>query len=289
MSTALVEVEEGSLRNRCLEGNQDISVLGKNEEDSQTFTGRPGSLAVITNLPPFRLQLANISTFCARHFSYLQSLFIPFCLQKCLPLVFSIQTMAPLETSQLRFLGEAANLLASESPATAAHLFSVHTKILHDELKPLNIRQQKHHCGGCGSIRQSKCSQVTQVKPKAKSRAASKLDTTSAGGATVYKCLRCNQRTINPRKRGTSKPLSKVSSRVSTATASPVPTTTTSIPAESSALQALPSSTEPAPTKTADNANSKKRAKTRKQGGLQALLASKKNTQPSLDLFDFLQ
>jgi hypothetical protein len=43
------------------------------------------------------------------------------------------------------------------------------------------------------------------------------------------------------------------------------------------------------PTKSADNQNSKKRAKARKQGGLQALLASKKSAQPSLDLFDFLQ
>ncbi|OQD90869.1 hypothetical protein PENANT_c001G11230 [Penicillium antarcticum] len=41
--------------------------------------------------------------------------------------------------------------------------------------------------------------------------------------------------------------------------------------------------------KSADNQSSKKRAKTRKQGGLQALMASKKSAQPSLDLFDFLQ
>lgn len=199
--------------------------------------------------------------------------------------------MAPLEAPQLLFLSEAANLLASQSPSTAAHLFSVHTHILHNELKPLNIRQQKHHCGGCGSIRQSKCSQVTQVKPKTKPRAKSKPDATSAGGATVYKCLRCNQRTIHPRKRINPKPLSKVSSRVSTSAASPVSTTTISTPVESSTLQALPpTGTEAAPLKTADNANSKKRAKARKQGGLQALLASKKNTtQPSLDLFDFLQ
>lgn len=192
--------------------------------------------------------------------------------------------MAPLEAPQLCFLSQAASLLASESPSTAAHLFSVHTKVLHDELRPLNTHQRKHHCGGCGSIRQSKCSQVTQVKPRAKSRSISKLDTAPAGGATVYKCLRCNQRTINPRKRMTSKPRSKVSSRVSTSTSSPVPA-----PPESSALQARPStSTESAPSKTEGNANSKKRAKTRKQGGLQALLASKKNPQPSLDLFDFL-
>jgi hypothetical protein len=48
-------------------------------------------------------------------------------------------------------------------------------------------------------------------------------------------------------------------------------------------------STQPQPAKAEDNAGSKKRAKARKQGGLQALLASKKSAQPSLDLLDFLQ
>lgn len=197
--------------------------------------------------------------------------------------------MAPLEAPQLCFLNEAANLLASESPSTAAHLLSVHTQILHHELRPLNTRQQKHHCGGCGSIRQSNWSRVTQIKPKANSRAKSKLDTTS-GGATVVKCLRCNQRTVNPRKRTAPKPGPKASSRVSTATASAIYSTAKSTPPAASTPQASPSeNAESALSKTVDNASSKKRAKARKQGGLQALLASKKSAQPSLDLFDFLQ
>ncbi|KAJ5159526.1 uncharacterized protein N7482_006530 [Penicillium canariense] len=199
--------------------------------------------------------------------------------------------MAPLEAPQLRFLSEAAALLAARSPSTAAHLFSAHTRILHDELRPLNSRQQKHHCGGCGSLRQPQGTRVTQVKPRAKTRVASKLGARSIGGATVYKCLRCNQRAINPRKGTAPKVSSKLSSRTLLATASTSPATPSSIPstsspAESSTPQAVPANTEPA--KTADNANSKKRAKARKQGGLQALLASKKNIQPSLDLLDFL-
>ncbi|KAJ5256891.1 hypothetical protein N7478_012995 [Penicillium angulare] len=68
-----------------------------------------------------------------------------------------------------------------------------------------------------------------------------------------------------------------------TEVASPAATATT--PTETSAQPSI--STNP-PVKT-DNVNSKKRAKARKQGGLQALLASKPKTQPSLDLFDFLQ
>ena len=198
--------------------------------------------------------------------------------------------MAPHEAPQLCFLNEAANLLVSQSPSTAAHLLSVHTQILHHELRPLNTRQQKHHCGGCGSIRQSNCSRVTQVKGKANSRAKSKLDTTSGGGATVVKCLRCNQRTVNPRRRTAPKPVPKASSRVSTATASSIYSTAKSTPAAASTPQASPSeNAESALSKAVDNASSKKRAKARKQGGLQALLASKMSAQPSLDLFDFLQ
>lgn len=198
--------------------------------------------------------------------------------------------MAPLEAPQLCFLNEAANLLASQSPSTAAHLLSVHTQILHHELRPLNTRQQKHHCGGCGSIRQSNWSRVIQVKLNANSRTKSKLDTTSGGGATVVKCLHCNQRTVNPHKRTAPKSVAKASSRMSTATASSFDSTAKSTPAAASTPQAsLSENAEPALSKTVDNASSKRRAKARKQGGLQALLASKKNSQPSLDLFDFLQ
>lgn len=57
-----MKLEERCLRKHRVEGNQDISVLGKNEEDIQSFTGGLRSLAVI-RIRPFRLQLANISTF----------------------------------------------------------------------------------------------------------------------------------------------------------------------------------------------------------------------------------
>lgn len=183
------------------------------------------------------------------------------------------------------FLSNAADLLRRHSPSTSAHLLASHTQILHEDSKPLNVRQQRHHCGACGSIRQSQVAQLTQVKPRGKSRATK---SESSAGAKVYKCLRCHRRTVLPRK----KTSSKLPSRTPTATASPAPSTTLSNttsakppPQENPSSSAL----EPQPSKAAENANSKKRAKARKQGGLQALLASKQRTQPSLDLFDFLQ
>lgn len=193
--------------------------------------------------------------------------------------------MAPSEISRLGFLSNAADWLRVQSPSTSAHLLASQTQILHDDSKSLNVRQRRHHCGACGSIRQSEVTESIQVKLKGKSPASK---TESSTGAKVYKCLRCRRRTVLQRKRGNS----KHSSRNSTATALPV--TSTTLPKAASAQgpsQENPASAvrEPQTSKAAENANSKKRSKARKHGGLQALLASKQRTQPSLDLFDFLQ
>lgn len=192
--------------------------------------------------------------------------------------------MPPIENPRLRFLSDAAQLLTVHSPSTSAHLLAAHTQILHEDLKTLNVRQQKHHCGACGSIRQPQTSRITEVKSKGKSRACK----SESPGAKVYKCLRCHQRAVLPRKRTASKPLP----RTSTTTASPAVSRASS---ESTSLKApsqqdsLSAASDPQPDKAAENASSKKRAKARKQGSLQALLASKQPTQSSLDLFDFLQ
>lgn len=188
--------------------------------------------------------------------------------------------MAPMEVPQLHFLSETAEWLATRSPSTSAHLLGVHTRMLHEELKPLNTHQKKHHCA-CGSLRQSpKATKITRVQKKGKKKA------NSMGSATVYKCLRCRQRTVLSRQKSLSRP-SKASTHSTvpvTATASPIQISPT--PAETSASE---SSAPADPAKTAENVSSKKRAKSRKQGGLQALLAAKQKSQPSLDLFDFLQ
>lgn len=193
--------------------------------------------------------------------------------------------MPPIENPRLRFLSDAAQLLTVHSPSTSAHLLAAQTQILHEDFRPLNVRPQKHHCGACGSIRQPQTSRITEVKSKGKSR-VSKSEST--GGAKVYKCIRCRQRTVLPRKRTASKPLPRTSTTTTSPTLSRTLSEPTSIKAPSQ-QNSLSVASEPQPGKAAENASSKKRAKARKQGGLQALLASKQRTQPSLDLFDFLQ
>lgn len=161
--------------------------------------------------------------------------------------------------------------------STSAHLLAVHTRLLHEQSKSLNVLQKKDHCGGCGSIRNAQWSKVTKIKPK-KSKPLS--SGSASAGATVYKCLRCHQRTVLPQ-RNPGKPVSKPSSRAATVT-SPRGSTPVGVDVKGSTQ----ASTDP---KAGDNQSSKKRAKARKQGGLQALLASKQRAQPSLDLLDFLQ
>ena len=188
---------------------------------------------------------------------------------------------------RLNFLRDSASALGSSSPSTAAHLLTEHNRILHDGLRPLNQRQQEFSCGACGTIRKPETTKIIEIKKKKSKQHASRSD-----GATIYKCLCCHRRTVKSHEK---EPVRyKLPSRTATTTT----TTTTTEPPESTpgpsaektvSQQAVPE--QPA-NRTADNANSKKRAKTRKQGGLQALLASKQQSQPassSLDLFDFLQ
>lgn len=188
---------------------------------------------------------------------------------------------------RLNFLRDSASALGSSSPSTAAHLLTVHNRILHDGLRPLNQRQQEFSCGACGTIRKPETTKIIEIKKKKSKQHASRSD-----GVTIYKCLCCHRRTVKSHEK------EPVRSKLPSRTATTTTTTTTTEPPESTpgpsaaktvSQQAVPE--QPA-NRTADNANSKKRAKTRKQGGLQALLASKQQSQPassSLDLFDFLQ
>ncbi|KAJ5148143.1 hypothetical protein N7526_001495 [Penicillium atrosanguineum] len=100
--------------------------------------------------------------------------------------------MPPIESPHLRFLSDAALFLGSRSPSTSAHLLDAHTRVLHNDHKSLNVRQQKHHCGACGSLRKYQ-STLIDVKPRKKSAPGS--------GAKVYKCARCQQRTVIPSRR----------------------------------------------------------------------------------------
>ncbi|KAI9930506.1 hypothetical protein ASPWEDRAFT_171134 [Aspergillus wentii DTO 134E9] len=196
---------------------------------------------------------------------------------------------------QLNYLRDSANSLGSLSPSTAAYLHMVHNRILLDEFKPLNQRHQEFSCGACGSIRKPECTKTIEIKKKKTKRSNKPASSSSVSreGATVYKCLRCHRRTVKPHRKEAVR--SNTSSR-STAAASSTPdiqpsTSTAGTSAEKNLSQPASDVDATKVTKTVENASSKKRAKARKQGGLQALLASKQQSKSnsSLDLFDFMQ
>ncbi|KAB8238063.1 hypothetical protein BDV23DRAFT_181125 [Aspergillus alliaceus] len=181
---------------------------------------------------------------------------------------------------RLGFLKDAANSLELLSPSTAAHLMAVHNQIYFDELRPLRQRHQEASCGACGSIRKPEWTRTVHIKKKTTKRNSSLA---APDGATIYKCLRCRRRTVKPSRREPTR--LNAPPKVAAATDS----TPSTIPP---AVQySAPTEEKETTSKKADNANSKKRAKARKQGGLQALLASKQQSRSnsSLDLFDFLQ
>ncbi|KAL4949992.1 hypothetical protein BDW69DRAFT_65191 [Aspergillus filifer] len=179
-------------------------------------------------------------------------------------------------TPRLNFLKDSASSLNSTSPSTAAYLISAHNAIFHEDHKPLNQRLHDSFCGACGISRKNEWIKVASIKKNTQKRVTSSLAKgLTTEGATVYKCLRCRRRTVTQNR---------------------IPSKPAPIPVKSTASQ--PSAPTPdqvsTTSKAAENASSKKRAKARKQGGLQALLANKQSQgshsqSKSLDLFDFLQ
>lgn len=202
--------------------------------------------------------------------------------------------------SQLNFLRDSAQFLSSQSASTSAHLLAVHNRILYDQLRPLNFRQHEAICGACGSIRKPETSRKIEIKEKSiKSRGKKSSKVTKpiqpqngTEGAIVYKCLRCHKRAVQPiRKPAARKNIQAVSVAAAEPMLSSTAASTSRTPSQEAVAEAVTASTSNKA--TSENASSKKRAKARKQGGLQALLASKQRSQnqtsSSLDLFDFLQ
>lgn len=199
-------------------------------------------------------------------------------------------TMSASETSlRLNFLKQAAIHLSSQSPSIAAHLGDTHNRIVLADLKPLKPRHHENFCAACGSPRRPESSRVTKVQ---RNVAPSK---TPASSAVIYECLRCHKKAVKPVQQPNNRNPNPSNASAQTAAVAASP----SLPVQKSSTDASTTAapgTGPSPAvakSTLDNVSSKRRAKLRKQSGLQALLASKQRSQASssssLDLLDFLQ
>lgn len=208
--------------------------------------------------------------------------------------------------AKLNHLHESALLLAVTSPATSAFLGSQYLKVAdHTDLESRSSDSRNQgFCSACGNILIPgwSCQIIQQVAGHSKVRkSAEKRAGTTASAAnsisktTVYQCLRCNskirqsvQKSAKPR----SAPTKSAQVQMVLTPSSDLGTSSgTSAPATPQ-----PQATGP-PVSAAVNASSKKRARARKQGGLQAMLAkSKTETATSsagagfgLDLMDFMK
>lgn len=188
--------------------------------------------------------------------------------------------------SRLQFLKESADSLKLQSPSTSAHLMSVHNQIRWDGFSPLTSSQRQASCGACGSIRASGLAGSTDKGSHRKNQALGPED------GCIYECPRCHRRTFPVLRK--QKPLQK--SRTSTSTVKTPLTRPLPEPKDEGVsnhhLRETSASSDPKA--SGGNTSSKKRARVRKQQGLQALVAAGKQTSQtspsaSLDLFDFLQ
>ena len=198
--------------------------------------------------------------------------------------------------ARLRFLNDSAHLIAIGSPTTSAVLGSHYDKLLAENDLDLQASKKdqdsrrREVCGACGNLMIPgwSCHVVQEnIKPKEAQRAKkiSRKPTSKLGKAKVYSCLRCHRKTVQPVVARESKVLLK----------KPIVLKSQTIQHAASAAPASIAEYASATPKSA-NAGSKKRAKARKRGGLQAMLAKSK-TEPlgpslggfGLDLMDLMK
>ncbi|KAL2169309.1 hypothetical protein VTG60DRAFT_6243 [Thermothelomyces hinnuleus] len=200
-------------------------------------------------------------------------------------------------TAAISFLNDAGHLLAATCPEVSAYLMSKRNDLLFEHEQALSDKQRQHVCSCCGHIMLLGRGDVLQVK--------------AAGGQKASRKPRMVQG-VNDKDKGTPRKLHLQSGRgpVKTITCglcgrltniqlpAPSPIQRRKLMVEKGAkikgLGTTDKAQETQPSqKTASNASSKKRAKSRK-AGLQALLdqsSASRNSKPGLglSLADFLQ
>lgn len=219
----------------------------------------------------------------------------------------------------LSFLTDAAHLLLLASPETSAHLMSQRNSLMFNSGLDQSDVQRQHACGCCGHImiaghgdsfkmESGKMARRKKTAPSKKRKAEE--GPPRSGCRKTLTCGKCGRytriqlpppvRIARRRPNQTSKPTMVASASSITTTTTTTTTTTMKTTATATASARPPPLISPpgsssAPRTAASmsaNANSKKRAKNRKQG-LQALLqqsaSSKPQTGLGLSLADFMQ
>lgn len=198
--------------------------------------------------------------------------------------------------AKLRFLEASARHYASSAPETSAHLMAQRNIEAADNGLSPSRKQFNGSCKGCGSIllpgwtsRTSIVRKGGKVKVGAKKKPRSNAsDLARYLRVDCLICYRYEERPLKGLKPKSKHPL-QISSEQALIGSEPQETSTRIYDASTSSTDQVKASKPLAP-----NTNSKKRAKARKQGGLQAMLEkSKASTGPSsgfgLDLMDLMK
>lgn len=216
--------------------------------------------------------------------------------------------------ASLVFLTDAAHLLAAVSPETSAHLVAQRNTLMSSTGLVVSDAQRQHACTACGHIMvpghadvlrldAHKAALRRRTKPRLVPSNSKKSSARNPSGRKRIECTMCASYTdiaIPPAPKITRRrpaPVPAVSTSVnhsSRVTATPAAATTLSNASSAIATVAsIPlSNVVGGPPRASTNANSKKRAKSRKQG-LQALLQQSRSSTPQsglgLSLADFMK
>ena len=205
-----------------------------------------------------------------------------------------------ISNARLKFLNTSAHYYSTLAPASSAHLMlECMTVAAENESSPSSKTGLGTICGACGTIGiPGRTSQTTIVGPKRSKRISSnkknhlpkQIADNPLEKKVVMECLTCHRKTTTPlqpshghklRQRRSASAATASANKAAEHTPLNVPTTT----------NAASKSGKPNPE---NSSSSKKRAKTRKQGGLQAMLEKSKASASSasglgLDLMDFMK
>lgn len=187
----------------------------------------------------------------------------------------------PSLEARIRFLNDSARLFQTLAPSTSAHLMLERNNIVRENEKASSRLQLKDVCKACGTILiPDMTSKIEIIGPHVPKKRNASM-TSASVNAEKTECLVCRRvvRTRRPNANKAIKPLSSLGLSRG--------------PASNVDIQIRYAKTvieKPASV----NASSKKRARARKQGGLQALLERSKekdvnSSSSGLDLMDFMK
>jgi ribonuclease MRP protein subunit SNM1 len=202
--------------------------------------------------------------------------------------------VSPGISARLKYINDSAHLLAISAPGTSAYLMSRCNGLMFDNELEQSDAHKQHVCGACGNIMILGWTGTRQIESlkvqKGRRNARAMMQNTSSAQVktVVCTCERCGRRTRRSINTNIPRSLTTLNTTYNPRASQ------TATPFKGPLLETH--SAPRTPSSTSANASSRRRAKIRKHGGLQALLEKNKETDTrvsgggfGLDLFDLMK